>query len=90
VVVTGRPAQRMNGWGASVVTDVRADPLAVTDGLSADALAGMDRLVFRDAGIGVVRVFAPGYGSGQGTRAATRLRSGDPRLLSCVAHAATA
>ena len=71
VTVTKQTRQTIDGWGASVVGDTVVDPLVVPEGLSADGLARLDRLVFRSAGINLVRVFAPGYG--------TQLETGDLR-----------
>jgi O-glycosyl hydrolase len=62
VRVTGRRAQRIRGWGASVVASTLNDPLVVPGGMSAEELRRLDRAVFRGAGINLVRVFGPGYG----------------------------
>jgi O-glycosyl hydrolase len=65
VLVTGRGAQRMRGWGATVVSGEINDPLAF-GGLSRRQQRRLDRLVFRAAGINIVRVFGPGSGSQRG------------------------
>jgi glycosyl hydrolase family 30 len=62
VTVTRGSGQRMWGWGASVVTDVDADPLVVSEGLSPAQVRRLDRLVFRAGRINLVRVFGPGIG----------------------------
>jgi hypothetical protein len=62
VVVTGRPGQVMDGWGASVVGDTVVEPLVDPVGLRPGQLRALDRLVFRVAGIDLVRVFGPGFG----------------------------
>ena len=62
VRVTARARQRIQGWGASVVASLPIDPLVVPSGMSTAELRGLDRLVFRTAGINIVRVFGPGYG----------------------------
>lgn len=62
VVVTGTQRQRIAGWGASVVTDTYVDPLVDPTGLSPTTLAALDRAVFDEGGVDMVRVFGPGYG----------------------------
>ena len=62
VLVTGREGQGITGWGASVVSDTFIDPLVDTRGLSPGQLRELDRLVFAEAGIDIVRVFGPGFG----------------------------
>jgi O-glycosyl hydrolase len=62
VVVTGRKRQRISGWGASVVTDTYVDPLVNPAGLSRENLDALDRAVFEEGGVDMVRVFGPGYG----------------------------
>lgn len=77
VRVTGPRRQRIRGWGASVVASTLNDPLVVPGGMSVAQLRSLDRLVFRRAGINLVRVFAPGYGMDPEARP---LDPGDPRL----------
>lgn len=62
VQVTGRKAQTIGGWGASVVGDTFVDPLVHPVGLRPAQVRELDRLVFDKAGIDLVRVFGPGYG----------------------------
>jgi hypothetical protein len=62
VVVTGGQRQRISGWGASVVTDTYVDPLVEPAGMSPASLAALDRAVFEQGGVDMVRVFGPGYG----------------------------
>ncbi|MGI8593475.1 MAG: glycosyl hydrolase, partial [Solirubrobacteraceae bacterium] len=62
VAVTSRERQTITGWGASVVSDTFIDPLVDTGGLSPGQLRELDRLVFAEAGIDIVRVFGPGFG----------------------------
>ena len=62
VQVTGRRAQTMDGWGASVVGDTFVDPLVDPVGLRPAQVRELDRLVFDKAGVDMVRVFGPGYG----------------------------
>jgi len=71
LVVTTAPRQRIDGWGVSVVTDTSVDPLADPKTPTVQ-LAAWDRLLFRDAGINLIRVFGQGYrkGSPTGARAA--------------------
>ena len=61
VVVTGKKRQRVAGWGASVVTDTYVDPLVEPSGMSPSNLATLDRAVFQEGGVDIVRVFGPGY-----------------------------
>lgn len=60
--VTGRARQAIRGWGASVVGDTYVEPLVDPVGLTGAQVRELDRLVFRDAGIDIVRVFGPGFG----------------------------
>jgi len=62
IEVTRIGRQRMQGWGASVVTDTPVDPLVNPAGLSRAQLGDVDRRIFVDAGIDLVRVFGTGYG----------------------------
>ena len=62
IEVTRIARQRMQGWGASVVTDTPVDPLVNPKGLSSTQLDDLDRGIFVDAGIDLVRVFGTGYG----------------------------
>ncbi len=62
VSVSGRERQAITGWGASVVSDTFIDPLVDTGGLSPGQIRELDRLVFAEAGIDIVRVFGPGFG----------------------------
>ncbi len=66
IVVTGELRQRMEGWGASVVTDTPVDPLVNPKGLSLRQLYDLDRRVFREARVNLIRVFGPGYGFAAG------------------------
>jgi len=79
IVVTGEPRQRMEGWGASVVTDTPVDPLVNPKGLSLRQVYDLDRRVFRDAGVNLIRVFGPGYGFYE-VLAARPAQARDPRL----------
>ncbi|MGA9633681.1 MAG: glycosyl hydrolase [Solirubrobacterales bacterium] len=73
VTVTDRQRQPIDGWGISVVGDTEHNPLVVPR-LPASEVGRLDRLVFEQAGVNLVRVFGPGYGS--------QLQTGDfrPRL----------
>jgi O-glycosyl hydrolase len=70
VTVTDRERQPIEGWGISVVGNTDQEPLAVPD-LPQQDLRRLDRLVFDEAGVNLVRVFGPGYG--------TQLQTGDLR-----------
>jgi O-glycosyl hydrolase len=56
IAVTHRRAQRIEGWGTSVLGTGGADPIVSGKGLSASQLRVLDRLIFRKAGINLVRV----------------------------------
>lgn len=73
MVVDRRPQGRIADWGASVVTDFGVDPLVVPEGLSPAERRRLDRLIFRVARIGLVRVFGPGYGTTYGNVSAPRV-----------------
>ena len=77
VVVTGRLRQRIQGWGASVVASSLNDPLVDPGGMAASDLRALDRRIFDEARINLVRVFAPGYGL---DTEALPLQPGDARL----------
>jgi O-glycosyl hydrolase len=77
VEVTGSVRQPIDGWGTSVVTDTRVEPL-ISPGLSGRSLRRLDRAVFRSAGINLVRVFGPGHGSERGRVGPPR--ADDPRF----------
>src|SRR5690348_8389308 len=62
VAITGDEQQRIDGWGVAVVNDDPGEPL-LRPGVPPADVALMDRLVFRDGGINLVRVFTPGWGS---------------------------
>lgn len=59
--VTGQPLQRIDGWGATIVTDSPRDPQAEPAGLSRGELGALDRLVFKRAGINLLRINGPGF-----------------------------
>lgn len=79
IAVTGRARQTIRGWGASVVGDTYVEPLVDPVGLTPAQLRTLDVLVFRKAGIDLVRVFGPGYGRTAVTATGAALRR-DRRL----------
>jgi O-glycosyl hydrolase len=79
IVVTSDERQTIAGWGASVVTDTYVDPLVEPAGMSAAQVDAMDRKLFREARIDIVRVFGPGFGRAK-VDAAPRARAGDRAL----------
>ena len=62
IVVTSGERQTIAGWGASVVTDTYIDPLVDPTTMTAKQVEAMDRALFVDARINLVRVFGPGFG----------------------------
>lgn len=79
VTVTDQERQKVDGWGASIGSDTFRDPQVVPVGLSARELRRLDRLVFRTAGINLVRVFGPGLGTALETGDVS-VRASDPRF----------
>jgi O-glycosyl hydrolase len=79
VTVTDQERQKIDGWGASIGSDTFSDPQVVPPGLPARELRRLDRLVFRTAGINLLRVSGPGLGTALET-GDVRLRASDPRL----------
>lgn len=75
-VRVGPAGQQFDGWGAGVVTETVIDPLADPATPPLDR-ARMDRLVFKKAGINMLRIWSPwaGFGSRDG-----RLRADDGRF----------
>jgi O-glycosyl hydrolase len=63
ITVTEQARQMVEGWGASVVGDTFLEPLVLPGLTSSAEVNRLDRLVFSDAGINIVRVFGPGYGT---------------------------
>jgi O-glycosyl hydrolase len=63
ISVTPTERQTIVGWGASVVSDTFIDPLVNPVGMNAAQVAAMDRKLFGEAGINLVRVFGPGFGA---------------------------
>jgi O-glycosyl hydrolase len=57
--VTGKRRQRIQGWGISVLRTGPDEPIVSGQGLSRPQLERLDRLIFRKAGINLVRVFGP-------------------------------
>ena len=75
-VAVGPPRQRFEGWGAGIVTETRIDPMA--DPSAGDALRRrMDDVIFRQAGITLLRIWSPGDGFGSRDG---RLRADDGRF----------
>jgi O-glycosyl hydrolase len=62
VTVTDRERQPIEGWGISVVGDTENEPLVVPN-LGRTDVQQLDRLIFDEAGVNLVRVFGPGYGT---------------------------
>jgi O-glycosyl hydrolase len=63
IVVTSDERQTIAGWGASVVTDTYVDPLVDPTTMTVKQVEAMDRALFVDARINLVRVFGPGFGN---------------------------
>jgi O-glycosyl hydrolase len=61
ITVTARTLQPIDGWGAAAVSDDPMEPL-LEPRLPPAQVEELDRLVFEDAGINLIRVFSPGYG----------------------------
>ena len=78
VTVSDHPRQQIEGWGVSVVSDTENDPLVVP-GMADRDLRQLDRLLFEQAGVNLVRVLGPGYGT-QLETGDLRPRRGDPRF----------
>jgi O-glycosyl hydrolase len=78
ITVTDRERQPIEGWGISVVGNTDQEPLVVPN-LPQEDLRRLDRLIFDEAGVNLVRVFGPGYGS-QLETGDLRPRSDDPRF----------
>lgn len=72
-ITLGPRRQRFLGWGGSVVSDTRVDPLASPG----DNTQRLDDLVFRTAGVRFLRVWSPAYGFGAQDR---RLSARDGRF----------
>ena len=62
ITVTDELRQPIDGWGAAVVADDPMEPL-VEPRMPPTRVKELDRLVFREAGINLIRVFSPGYGN---------------------------
>jgi O-glycosyl hydrolase len=59
ITVTALRGQQIEGWGTSVFSADNSDPIVTGSGLSPHQLAQLDREIFSNAGINLVRVFAP-------------------------------
>jgi hypothetical protein len=76
--VTRTRRQRIEGWGISVLRTGPDEPIVSGQGLSRPKLERLDRLIFRKAGINLVRVFGPNQ-TGTQTQAGVWSRA-DERL----------
>lgn len=60
-IALGRPAQRFEGWGATITSDTFLDPMADVGGSTPSQLRRVDRLIFRSGGVNLLRIFPPPF-----------------------------
>jgi O-glycosyl hydrolase len=79
ITVTDALQQQVDGWGAAIVSD---DPMEglLEPRLPPDQVRALDRLVFRDEGINLIRIFSPGYGTERALGRVGRPVALDPRF----------
>lgn len=61
IEVTGQGRQAFDGWGGTIVTNTVRDPQARPEGLSRGRLRRLERVIYRRAGINLLRIYGPGF-----------------------------